>query len=242
MTVGNEGGIRTRARVHSWQSIREHVLERIQSGEWAPGDLIPTEQELAQQMGCARATVNRALRELAGSGIVQRRRKVGTRVAATPMRRMTMRLPVIRDEIEAMQATYAYELTGCERRAPTARAAAALCKGMPEELMMIQSRHLADGQPHCCEAVWLHPELLELPECTHFRMEAPHDWLNRSRAVTQTRFAILTEGASGTCAVNLGVDDGTPLLTIERTSLVDGVAVSFARQFYPPGHRLVFDD
>ncbi|WP_022705927.1 GntR family transcriptional regulator [Paracoccus sp. PARArs4] len=232
----------TRPRVHSWQSIREHVLDRIRSGEWAPGDLIPTEQELAQQMGCARATVNRALRELAESGIVQRRRKVGTRVAATPVRRMTLRMPLIRDEVEAMRAAYRYEMTGCEHRVATPRAAAALCHGMPEELVMVRTRHLADDKPHCCEAVWLHPGHLDLPDPQHFGDEAPHDWLNRSHAVTQTRFAILSEGASGSCAVNLGLPDGTPVLAIERTSLVDGVPVSFARQFYPPDHRLVFDD
>lgn len=242
MRDGIQDGILAKRGANSWQSIRDHVLGRIRTGDWAPGDLIPTEQELARQMGCARATVNRALRELADSGILQRRRKVGTRVAATPLRRTTLRLPVMRDEIEALDAIYGYEMTGCETRLPSARAADALHVAAPEKLLMVRSRYLASGRPHACEAVWLRPGIIDLPECRHFRGETVHDWLARSLAITQTRFSILSEGASGSCALSLGVSVGSPVLTIERTSLVDDLPVAFARQFYPPDHRLVFGD
>mgnify|MGYP002150763077 CR=1 FL=1 len=51
----------------TWQSVQEDVLGRIQNGTWPPGELIPTETELAAEFGCARATVNRALQALADS-------------------------------------------------------------------------------------------------------------------------------------------------------------------------------
>ena len=48
-----------------WEAIRAEVLRRIRTRDWAPGGLIPSEEALAQEFGCARATVNRALQELA---------------------------------------------------------------------------------------------------------------------------------------------------------------------------------
>ena len=63
---------------NSWQSVQEEVLARIHSRQWKPGDLIPNEADLAQEFGCARATVNRALQNLADEGLLDRRRKAGT--------------------------------------------------------------------------------------------------------------------------------------------------------------------
>ena len=66
MTAGNPKG---------WGEIRVEVLRRIRERIWPPGELIPSEEALAVEFCCARATVNRALRELAEAGVLERRRK-----------------------------------------------------------------------------------------------------------------------------------------------------------------------
>ena len=71
---------------------------------WKPGELIPNEADLAIEFGCARATVNRALRALAETGILDRRRKAGTRVALHPVRKVTLEIPIIRHEVEQKAA------------------------------------------------------------------------------------------------------------------------------------------
>lgn len=229
-------------RMNTWQSIRSDVLERIRSREWEPGELIPTEEQLAKEMGCARATVNRALRELAESGIIERRRKVGTRVASTASRRTTLEMPVIRTEVEAMGATYGYRLTSFGMAEPTAAAARAMQLDGNQPLLLIKAQYLADDQPHCCEAIWLNTAVL--PDITRADVEEmpPHEWLASNMPLTHGRFAILADGASGDCAVNLQVAEGTPVLTIERTNWSDTAAVSFSRQFYPPHHRLISEE
>ena len=50
--------------------------------------------------GAARATVSRAMRELADDGIVERRRKTGTRVRLSPIRQARFGIPVVKTEIE----------------------------------------------------------------------------------------------------------------------------------------------
>ncbi|CAM3254649.1 GntR family transcriptional regulator [Paracoccus nototheniae] len=228
-----------RRRLNTWQAVRADVLDRIRSGEWPPGSLIPTEHVLSREMGCARATVNRALRELADSGIVQRRRKVGTRVTATSSRRATLSLPVIRDEIEALGAIYGYQMTDCLARPPSPEAMQALQVDAGDSMILVKSRHMADDSPHCCEAIWLNPRVLNLPDARVFGTIPPQEWLARNLPVAQDRYSILAEAASGSCAVNLLVATGTPVMTIERVNTLDGLPVSFSRQFYPPRHRLV---
>lgn len=228
--------------MNTWQSIRNDVLERIRLREWEPGELIPTEEQLALEMGCARATVNRALRELAESGIIERRRKVGTRVAATASRRTTLEMSVIRTEVEAMGATYGYRLTGFDMVEPTAAAARAMQLDGNRPLLLIKAQYLADDLPHCCEAVWLNTDVL--PAITRADVEETpaHEWLASNMPLTHGRFAILADGASGDCANNLHITEGTPVLTIERTNWSDTAAVSFSRQFYPPQHRLISEE
>ena len=86
--------------------IREEIAGAIRSGEWRPGDRVPTEQELAARYGCARATVSKALGELAASGLVERRRKAGTFVAHPPVHSAVMAVPDLAELIAARGEAY----------------------------------------------------------------------------------------------------------------------------------------
>ena len=86
------------------------VERRIYTREWPPGQSIPNEADLAIELGCARVTVNRALRTLAEIGLLDRRRKAGTLVALHPVSKATLSIPLIRKEIEATGKLYGYHL------------------------------------------------------------------------------------------------------------------------------------
>ena len=66
-----------------YRDVKAEILKRIRRRDWATGALIPAETALAAEFGVARATVNRALRELAEEGVLDRRRRAGTRVSAS---------------------------------------------------------------------------------------------------------------------------------------------------------------
>ena len=53
----------------SFQDVRDEVMRRIEARVWDQGALLPTEADLAEEFGCARATVNRALREVDASPV-----------------------------------------------------------------------------------------------------------------------------------------------------------------------------
>jgi GntR family transcriptional regulator len=71
-----------------YQQLFLALREKIRSGAFAPGVLLPGEQELSKLFEVSRITVKRALNELAAAGLVSRHRGRGTIVtynAAAPV-------------------------------------------------------------------------------------------------------------------------------------------------------------
>ncbi len=60
--------------------MTEHLLARIASGEWAVGQRLPGERQLAEQMGVSRVSVRAALQTLKTQGFLDAVQGGGTRV------------------------------------------------------------------------------------------------------------------------------------------------------------------
>src|SRR5690606_1420434 len=63
--------------------VIEQLRDAVRQGEWAVGERIPTESELASTLGVGRNTVREAVRALAHSGLLEVRQGDGTYVRAT---------------------------------------------------------------------------------------------------------------------------------------------------------------
>lgn len=61
--------------------IAQVLRERINRGELAPGDRLPTEIEMAKHFGVSVITVQHALKDLSASGLITRHRRRGTFVS-----------------------------------------------------------------------------------------------------------------------------------------------------------------
>jgi GntR family histidine utilization transcriptional repressor len=81
------------------ERIKQFVVGKIESGEWAEGHRVPSESELAMRFGTARMTVHGALRDLAAEGLLVRRPGAGTHVAERKPRATMMEVRNIVDEI-----------------------------------------------------------------------------------------------------------------------------------------------
>ena len=64
------------------EKIRQWLADAIASGQYEPGQRLPSESELVKTFGASRPTVTRALRELQLSGIIERRAGSGSYVRA----------------------------------------------------------------------------------------------------------------------------------------------------------------
>lgn len=61
-----------------YHQLKQILLQKIESREWGPGDLIPSEQELQETYGLSRTTVRQTLAELVNEQRLHRQRGRGT--------------------------------------------------------------------------------------------------------------------------------------------------------------------
>jgi GntR family transcriptional regulator, histidine utilization repressor len=220
-----------------WEDIRAEVLRRIRVRDWPPGAMIPTEEDLAVEFGVARATVNRALRELAGAGVLERRRKAGTRVAALPVRKATLDIPVIRQEVEARGQVHSFQVLKQTFMAPPVPIASRLGIAQGLRLLYLETLHLADGRPFAHEVRWLNSEVLPRP-LPDFQSLSANEWLVSHVAYVTGDIAFGAEGANAREAAVLGVAPGTALFITERTTWTAESPITLVRLAHAPGYRV----
>jgi GntR family histidine utilization transcriptional repressor len=219
-----------------WEEIRAEVMARIRSRAWAPGALIPGEEALALEFGVARATVNRALSELARTGVLERRRKAGTRVAMMPVRKATLDIPVIRAEVEARGETYGLRLLRLEITRPPLSVSARLTMDSVQ-MVHLRTLHLASGRPFVVEDRWLNRKVLPDP-MPDFAEISANEWLVAHVSFTTGDIAFSAEAASGAEAEALAVPEGTAVFVTERCTWSPDAPITWVRLVHAPGYRL----
>lgn len=60
------------------EQVKSRIIERIRTGIWSEGDVLPAELDLAKLLGVSYGTIRRAMGDLTHEGIVMRRRRTGT--------------------------------------------------------------------------------------------------------------------------------------------------------------------
>lgn len=85
-----------------YREIFAWIADGIRTGRWRPGDRLPTEAELVRHFQVSRMTVSRALTDLAGLRLVDRRRGAGSFVAESGG---SIPLFAARDVAEELRAT-----------------------------------------------------------------------------------------------------------------------------------------
>lgn len=210
--------------------IGADIERRILSGDWAPGDRVPTEAELMADYGCARMTVSRALSDLAARGLVVRRRRAGTVVAHPPVHSAAVvDIPDIQAEVEGRGMAYAHVLLKRAERAPGA-AEDWLGQGAVLEL---ETLHTADGAPFVVERRLIALDAAPEAARVDFAAQPPGGWLLRQVPWTEAEHRISAVAADRETARALGLPVGAACLRLERRTWREGRGVTWAWQTFP---------
>lgn len=82
-----------------YYQLFKYFEKRIRSGDFKPGDALPTEMEIAERFGISRMTVRRAIGELANLGMVYTQKGKGTFVARPKLDKVVFNLDNFYDEV-----------------------------------------------------------------------------------------------------------------------------------------------
>ncbi|RVT87374.1 UTRA domain-containing protein [Rhodobacteraceae bacterium CCMM004] len=219
-----------------WSAVRDRLHARILDRTYAPGAKLPRDADLADELGCARSTVQRAMRALDEAGLVERRRRGGTTVRADPVRRATFDIPVIRREVEGAGHRYGYVLRSRDRAEPPPAVARALGASAP--MLRVRATHLADGRPYMGEDRWI--SLATVPEiaAVDLAAESANAWLVRHRPFDRCDLGLYASAADAEDAAVMDVAPGTALLIVERATFIAGAPITWVRAVTAPGYRL----
>ena len=222
----------------TYRDIKADILRKITKGDWRPGGAIPNEIELAASYGVARATVNRAMRELAEEGIIERKRKAGSKVRMSPLRRARFDIPLVRREIEDQGQAYRYALISTAVEAAPDWLRARLNLDAKTEVLHLVCMHFADGSPYQYEDRWINLALLPEAREADFSVLGPNEWLVAAVPFSDAEISFSAATADQALANHLSCSSGDPLFQLERSTWWQDQAVTNVRLVYRPGHRM----
>ncbi|WP_433132956.1 GntR family transcriptional regulator [Micromonospora sp. CA-240977] len=88
-------------RTPKYMVIRDDLIRRIGSGEFAPGDALPGQRHLSEEYGVSLMTLRQALDELCGRGVVEQLPGKGTYVRTKPVPYSMGNLRSLADDLRA---------------------------------------------------------------------------------------------------------------------------------------------
>ncbi len=222
-----------------YRQIRALLLRGLQSGEWKPGEAIPSETELATRYRVSQGTVRKAIDELAAEHLLVRRQGRGTFVASHREVRTQFRFLRLRpDEAGPHDAAGAAEgaavgesgpgmvmtsrVLECRRLRAPGEVARALRLRTGEAVVLIRRLLEAESRSVVLDEIWLPGSRFR--GLTVERLDA---WHGPLYALFETEFGTRMIGASERIkavaadrarARALQVAERSPLLLVERVS------------------------
>lgn len=205
-----------------YRQIRDALMRSLESGEWRPGDAIPSEAELAVRYGVSQGTVRKSIDALAAANLLVRRQGRGTFVASHHEPRAHYRFLRLRPDAGEPAAPVSRVLDCRRVRAPGEIARTLDLK--PGETVVTVRRVLDfDGAPTVLDEIWLPGAMFR--GLTVERLRADGGPLY---ALFETQFGVRmlraqerlhAVAADESQARELGIAPGAPLLSVERVSL-----------------------
>jgi GntR family transcriptional regulator len=219
-----------------YQQIKALITQSLQSGEWKPGELIPSEVELAGRYKVSQGTVRKAIDELAAEHLVVRRQGKGTFVASHNEARAHFRfLKLMPDEGVPRHPEHDY-LEVKRIRAP-AEVARLLDLKSGDAVVYIRRLMSFEGTPTILEELWLPGQLfkgLTAERLAEYKgpMYALFESEFGTRMIRATE-KIRAVSADAAVAAALRIAEGTALLCADRVSYTYGDrAVELRRGLY----------
>lgn len=204
-----------------YRQIKGLLLSSLQQGEWKPGELIPSELELAARFQVSQGTVRKAVDELAAEHLLVRRQGKGTFVATHQEPRTQFRfLRLMPDSGEAVPTHSRFLL--CRRARAPADVAPRLRLRPAEAVVHIRRLLLFGATPAVLDDIWLPGALFR--GLTAERLAQYHGPLY---GLFETEFGtrmiraderLKAVAADPESAALLGIGPGAPLLLVDRVS------------------------
>ena len=218
-----------------YAQVKDLLVARLVEGVWKPGDALPSEQQLAAELGVSPGTVRKALDEMTAENTVVRRQGRGTYVAEHSGDQVLFRFYRLTgdDGRRSLPESRQVRLrSGVATRAERDRLGLGAdgVGGARPKVWRIDRDRLIDGRPLICERIVLGAD--RFPALDRFSPLPNNVYqlyaLEYGASVARAEEKLKAVAATADEAARLGVDEGTPLLEIDRLAHgLDGTALEW---------------
>jgi GntR family histidine utilization transcriptional repressor len=223
----------------AYEQVKEWIRGHIAGGQWRPGDPVPSEAALMQKFGMSRMTVNRALRELAGEGLVDRVQGSGTRVAQLHLVSSRLSIRDIHEEVAERGHVHTARVLHAAREKAKADVAKALGLRTGAAVFHTVLIHMENGVPIQYEDRYVNPAAAPQYMDTDFTKTSPTLHLLQHAPLTEASYSIEAHLPTAEEAKQLGIKRSEPCLVMRRRTVSGANVASIARLVYP-GTRYSF--
>jgi GntR family histidine utilization transcriptional repressor len=216
-----------------YQRIRADLEDKILSGRWPPGYRIPFEHELVETYQCSRMTVNKVLSGLAATGVIERKRRVGSFVAKPLIQSAVLHIPDIQAEIAKRGEAYGYELLSRKRRKATKDDLERLAIDKSCDVLVLSCRHIAKGRPFALEERLINLDVVPAAAEIDFMLTPPGTWLLGHVPWNEAEHRISACLADDIALKALALKKPAACLVVERRTWRKSRVVTSVRVTYP---------
>ena len=218
-----------------YRQIKDLILRNLESGEWGPGDPIPSESDLASRFGVSQGTVRKAIDEMAAENLLVRQQGKGTFVATHKDPGSFFRFLRLLPNQGELPISQSIPLECC--RAQVCAHVARVLPMETEEPITILRRLLKLGdEPVVFDEIYLSSELFPDLSLEVLRSgESLYSLFETRYGVRMIRAdeRLRAVSADRVSAEWLQVAEGSPLLLVERVTFTYGhKPVEWRRGFY----------
>ncbi len=243
--AASEGGAATTPAFSPlYQQIKSLILRGLQAGEWKPGDLIPSELELAARFKVSQGTVRKAIDELSAENLLVRRQGKGTFVATHSEQQVQYRFLRLEPDAgsRATQVPADRRILDCRRLRAPSEIARMLGLRAGEPVFEVRRVLAFHGVPTILEDLWLPGTPFK---GLSLEMLASHP--GAMYALFESQFGVRmvradeklkAVAADGESAQIMKLTPGFPLLSVERIAYTyNDTPMEFRRGLYRTDHH-----
>lgn len=202
-----------------YQRAIERVLTLIKDERYQAGDQLPSENDLAADLGISRPTLREALLELQTQGLIERRRGVGTFLAPEKPASLRPGIEVLRSfrnlskaaGVDFSRTSWQVEFSFADEEI-----ASALEAKLGEPIVSVRMTASASGIPAATFETFILPRYVDIDALTAYTRGSLLDFVveNQTPTLHHTNTEISAVTASGMVSDWLAVADGTPVLDL----------------------------
>ena len=222
-----------------YQQIKGLILQSLQTGEWKPGESIPSEMDLAARYRVSQGTVRKAIDELANDHLLIRRQGKGTFVATHAEQKVQYRFLKLLPDSEGPKGRVNAQrsIIDCKKQRATAQIARALSIRTGDAVLQVRRVLSFASTPTILEDLWLPGSQFK-----GLTAERLRDYNGPMYALFETEFGVRMVRAeerikavvpdAEQCKL-LHIQAHTPLLSVERIAFTyKDTPMELRRGFY----------